>query len=154
MYVYYLKNMYLDNRLREPGALTMAGAAIDLSRIVIPAYVYASRDDHIVPWRSAYRTTELLGSDCTFVMGASGHIAGVINPPQPPRRNYWTNELITDSADEWQDRAQSIPGSWWPHWHAWLAGHGGARRKAPRQAGSATYPPLAPAPGDYVRAVA
>ena len=154
MYVYYLKNMYLDNKLREPAALTMAGAAIDLKRIVIPAYVYASRDDHIVPWRSAYCTTGLLGSDCTFVMGASGHIAGVINPPHPPRRNYWANDLITDSADEWLDRAEYIPGSWWPHWHAWLAGHGGAHRKAPLHTGNATYRPLAPAPGDYVRAVA
>jgi poly[(R)-3-hydroxyalkanoate] polymerase subunit PhaC len=154
MYVYYLKNMYLDNLLRVPGALTMAGEAIDLSRIVIPAYVYASRDDHIVPWRSAYRTTELLGSDCTFVMGASGHIAGVVNPPHPTRRNYWRNDLITNSADDWLDRAESIPGSWWPHWHQWLAGHGGARRNAPRQTGNAAYPPLAPAPGDYVRAAA
>jgi polyhydroxyalkanoate synthase len=154
MYVYYLKNMYLDNLLRVPGALTMAGEAIDLSRIVIPAYVYASRDDHIVPWRSAYRTTQLLGSDCTFVMGASGHIAGVINPPHPTRRNYWRNDLITDSADDWLDRAESIPGSWWPHWHRWLAGQGSARRKAPQHTGNAAYPPLAPAPGDYVRAVA
>ena len=127
---YYLRNMYLDNQLREPGALTMAGAPIDLSRITIPAYVYASRDDHIVPWRSAYRTTALVGGDCTFVLGASGHIAGVINPPQPPRRNYWTNDLITDAADDWLARAESVPGSWWPHWHAWLAGHGGARQRS------------------------
>jgi poly(3-hydroxyalkanoate) synthetase len=109
MYAYYLRSMYLDNKLREPGALTMAGAAIDLSRITIPAYVYASRDDHIVPWRSAFETTRLLSGDCTFVLGASGHIAGVINPPHPPRRNYWTNDLITDVADDWLARAQSDP---------------------------------------------
>ena len=153
-YVYYLRNMYLDNKLRESGALTMAGAAIDLSRIRIPAYVYASRDDHIVPWRSAYRTTQLLGGDCAFVLGASGHIAGVINPPHPPRRNYWTNDLVTETADDWLERAVSIPGIWWPHWHAWLAGHGGARHAAPRHTGNVLYPPLAPAPGEYVRAVA
>ncbi|MEO8755607.1 MAG: alpha/beta fold hydrolase, partial [Casimicrobiaceae bacterium] len=83
MYVYYLRNLYLDNRLREGNALTMAGAAIDLARIAMPLYLYASREDHIVPWRSAYRTTALAGGDVTFVLGASGHIAGVINPPLP-----------------------------------------------------------------------
>ncbi len=154
MYVYYLRNMYLDNKLREPGALAIAGAAVDLTRIVMPSYIYASREDHIVPWRSAYRTTNLLGGDCTFVLGASGHIAGVVNPPHPPRRNYWTNDLLTDAADDWLERAEKIHGSWWPHWHAWLEGHGGARHAAPKHAGNAKYPPLAPAPGDYVRAVA
>jgi polyhydroxyalkanoate synthase len=154
MYAYYLRSMYLENRLCEPGALTMAGAPIDLSRIIIPAYVYASRDDHIVPWRAGFRTTQLLGGDCTFVLGASGHIAGVINPPDPPRRNYWVNELLTDAPDAWLDRAASVPGSWWPHWHAWLEGHGGARHAAPRHAGSAAHPPLAAAPGEYVRVVA
>ena len=154
MYAYYLRSMYLDNRLREPGALTMAGAAVDLSRITVPAYVYASRDDHIVPWRSAFRTTQLLGGDCTFVLGASGHIAGVINPPDPPRRNFWVNDLLTDMPDDWLDRAVSVPGSWWPHWHAWLAGYGGARHAAPRRAGNAAHLPLAAAPGDYVRVVA
>ena len=154
MYAYYLRSMYLDNKLREPGALTMAGTPIDLSRITIPAYVYASREDHIVPWRSAFETTRLLSGDCTFVLGASGHIAGVINPPHPPRRNYWTNDLITDVADDWLARAQSVHGSWWPHWHDWLAGQGGARHAAPRRAGDDTYPPLAPAPGGYVRASA
>ena len=151
MYVYYLRNLYLDNRLREPGALTMAGTPVDLSRIHIPVYVYASRDDHIVPWRSAYRTTALVSGDVSFVLGSSGHIAGVVNPPQPPRRNYWTNDLVTDSPDDWFARAASVPGSWWPHWARWLAGHGGASHPAPRAAGSALYAPLEPAPGSYVR---
>ena len=150
MYVYYLRNLYLDNRLIESGALTMAGERIDLSALTMPAYVYASHDDHIVPWRSAYRTTVLLGGDVTFVMGASGHIAGVINPPEKQRRHYWTNELITDEADDWLARADRHPGSWWPDWAAWLEGHGGAMKPAPREAGNATYPVLAPAPGSYV----
>jgi polyhydroxyalkanoate synthase subunit PhaC len=153
-YVYYLKNMYLDNKLREHGTLRMAGASIDLSRVTVPAYVYASREDHIVPWRSAYRTTELLGGDCSFVLGASGHIAGVVNPPHPPRRNYWINDLLTENPDEWLERAESIPGSWWPHWYAWLAGQGGARHAALRHTGSDAFPALSPAPGDYVRAPA
>jgi polyhydroxyalkanoate synthase len=151
MYVYYLRNMYLDNRLREPRALTMGGVPVDLSRLTMPVYVLASREDHIVPWRSAYRTTGLVGGDVTFTLAASGHIAGVINPPQPVRRNYWTNDLLTDAADDWLARAQSMPGSWWPHWHEWLAQFGGARRAAPKRTGSTQYPPLAEAPGAYVR---
>jgi polyhydroxyalkanoate synthase len=150
MYVYYLRNLYLDNKLRQRGALTMAGEPIDLARLTMPVYVYASRDDHIVPWRSAYRTTGLVGGDVTFVMGASGHIAGVINPPAKGRRNYWTNELVTDEPDDWFDRAASHPGSWWTHWGAWLAPHGGALKAAPRAPGSAAHPPLEPAPGRYV----
>ena len=151
MYAYYLRNMYLDNKLIEHGALTMAGERIDLARVTMPAYVYASQGDHIVPWRSAYRTTALLGGDVTFVLGASGHIAGVINPPEPERRHYWTNELVTDDADDWLARALRHPGSWWPHWSAWLAQHGGPLRRAPRAPGNAAFPPLDPAPGRYVR---
>jgi polyhydroxyalkanoate synthase len=150
MFVYYLLNMYLDNKLRERGALTMAGESIDLSRIAVPAYIVASRDDHIVPWRSAYRTTRLLGGDMTFVLAASGHIAGIINPPIQNRRNYWTNPLVAERSGEWLDRAASHPGSWWPDWGAWLAPHGGARHRAPRAQGSARHPPLEPAPGRYV----
>ena len=150
MYVYYLRNMYLDNRLRERGALTMCGEQIDLSRVAMPSYVFATREDHIVPWRSAYKTVELLGGDVTFVLGASGHIAGVINPASKNRRNYWTNELLTDTGDDWLARAESRNGSWWPHWAAWLAEHGGTKRPAPKHAGSARHGPLYPAPGAYV----
>ncbi len=150
MYAYYLRHMYLDNRLRDRGALTMAGEAIDLGRIAIPTYVYASREDHIVPWRSAYRTTGLVRGDVTFVLGASGHIAGVVNPPAAGRRNYWTNDLVTEAADDWLARAQSVPGSWWPHWAKWLAAQGGAQRPAPRASGNAQYVPLIAAPGSYV----
>ena len=150
MYAYYLENMYLDNRLRESGALTMAGARIDLARVTVPACIVASRDDHIVPWRSAYRSTHLLGGDVTFVLGASGHIAGVVNPPDKNRRGYWTNPLLPDAPEDWLAHAQGHPGSWWPHWGAWLARHGGRRVPAPRAPGSADVPPLYPAPGRYV----
>ncbi len=154
MYAYYLRNLYLDNKLRLPGALEMCGESIDLSRVHAPTYVYASREDHIVPWRSAYRTTGLVGGDVTFVLGASGHIAGVVNPPAAGKRNYWTNDLLTDDPEDWLARAKTIPGSWWPHWYAWLAPHGGAKHAAPRTAGSAQYPVLGAAPGEYVRAKA
>ena len=150
MYAYYVENMYIDNRLREPGALRMCGEKIDLGRVAMPAYVYASREDHIVPWRSAYRTVGLLGGDPTFVLGASGHIAGVINAPSSNRRNYWTNELLTDDPDDWLARAQSRAGSWWPHWAAWIAGHGGTRRPSPRRPGNAQFGVLDNAPGKYV----
>jgi polyhydroxyalkanoate synthase len=150
MYVYYVRNMYLDNKLREAGALTMTGESIDLARVTVPAYIVASRDDHIVPWRSAYRSNRLLGGDKTFVLGASGHIAGIINPPDKNRRNYWTNPLVTDRARDWLDHAESHPGSWWPHWGAWLASHGGARHPAPRAQGGPRFPTLDPAPGRYV----
>jgi len=150
MCAYYLENLYLDNKLRERDALTMAGERIDLARVTMPAYIVASRDDHIVPWRSAYQSTRLLGGDVSFVLGASGHIAGVVNPPGKNRRNYWTNPLLANAADDWLARAEPHPGSWWPHWGAWLARHGGARCPAPRAAGSDRDPALGPAPGRYV----
>ena len=151
MYVEYVRDMYLDNKLCQRGALTMAGQRIDLARLAMPAYVYASREDHIVPWKSAYASTHLLGGHMTFVLGASGHIAGVVNPPQKNRRCYWTNPHLAENPDEWLGGAQMHPGSWWPHWGTWLARHAGARRAVPREIGSAAHPPLEPAPGRYVR---
>ncbi|MEO8566106.1 MAG: alpha/beta fold hydrolase, partial [Betaproteobacteria bacterium] len=150
MYVEYLRDMYFDNRLREPGALSMCGAPIDLKRIAMPAYVLATREDHIVPWRTAYKTLGLLGGDLTFVLGASGHIAGVINPAAKNRRNFWTNELLADDPDDWLARARTQPGSWWPHWAAWLNDYSGGQRAAPKTPGSDKHRPLSPAPGAYV----
>ena len=151
MFAYYLSEFYMGNRLAEPGALTMAGERIDLAKLTMPIYVYASRDDHIVPWKSAWRTTALAGSaDVTFVLGASGHIAGVVNPPDPPRRSHWVNELLPDDPDAWLARADEVPGSWWPDWWRWLAPHGGPRVPAPKSPGSPDHPALEPAPGRYV----
>jgi len=150
MYVYYVRNMYLDNKLRESGGLTMAGESIDLARIKAPVYIVASREDHIVPWRSAYRSTRLIGGEMTFVLGASGHIGGIVNPPAQKRRNYWTNPHVAARSGEWFEHATSQPGSWWPHWGAWLATHGGAMHRPCPTQGSARFPPLEPAPGRYV----
>jgi len=150
MYVEYLRDMYLDNRLREPGALSMCGQPIDLKRITMPAYILATREDHIVPWRTAYKSTSLLGGDLTFVLGASGHIAGVINPPAKNRRNFWTNELLTDDPQDWLAGARTQTGSWWPHWAAWLNDYTGGLRAAPKSPGSDKHRPLSPAPGTYV----
>jgi polyhydroxyalkanoate synthase len=150
MYVEYLRDMYLDNRLREPGALSMCGVPIDLGRIAMPSYVLATREDHIVPWRTAYQTVGLLGGDLTFVLGASGHIAGVINPAAKNRRNFWTNERLSDDPDDWLARARTQPGSWWTHWAAWLSDYTGGTRAAPKAPGSDKHRPLSPAPGTYV----
>ncbi len=153
MYAYYVRNFYIDNKLREPGALTMLGAPVDLGAVKMPAYIYASREDHIVPWPSAYRSTGLLGGEATFVLGASGHIAGVINPPASGKRNYWTHAgTAAASADDWFTDAESHPGSWWPHWGQWLANRSGERVPAPAAPGNDRYPPLGAAPGTYVLA--
>jgi polyhydroxyalkanoate synthase subunit PhaC len=150
MYCWYLRNTYLENKLREPGGTVQCGVPVDLSRIDVPAFVYASREDHIVPWQTAYASTRLLGGDIRFVLGASGHIAGVINPPAKRKRNYWTAELAPD-AQAWLDAAQSVDGSWWPTWTEWLGQHAGAHVAAPRQAGNAEFPEIEPAPGRYVK---
>jgi polyhydroxyalkanoate synthase len=150
MYAYYLRRLYLENRLREPGSLAMLGKPIDVGAIDLPAYVYASREDHIVPWKSAYRTLALIGGRKRFVLGASGHIAGVVNPPRTGKRNYWTNDAQPEHADAWLANATSHDGSWWPDWYRWLAHHRGGERAAPAAAGDAGHPVLAPAPGTYV----
>jgi polyhydroxyalkanoate synthase len=151
MFVYYIRNTYLENNLRCPGRLTMCGERIDLSRVTMPAYILATREDHIVPWKTAYQSTQLLGGDIRFVLAGSGHIAGVINPPAKKRRNHWTNTTVPKKAAAWLDSATSQAGSWWPDWINWLAGHAGAQTPAPAAAGNANYPPLEPAPGRYVR---
>jgi polyhydroxyalkanoate synthase len=149
-YAYYLRNCYLDNLLREPGRLTMCGVPIDLGTITMPAYILATHEDHIVPWRSAYRSVNLLGGDTEFVLGGSGHIAGVVNPPAKNRREHWIEGLQRGDPDEWLASAEQKKGSWWPHWRTWLARFSGAKRAAPEAAGSAAYPVLDPAPGRYV----
>jgi polyhydroxyalkanoate synthase subunit PhaC len=154
MFCWYLRNTYLENNLAVPGKTVQCGTPVDLSRITVPAYVYASRDDHIVPWRTAYASRSLLGGETTFVLGASGHIAGVINPPSKKRRNYWSDGVAGKSADAWIASAQSIPGSWWPHWSEWLAGHAGPKVEARTTLGNAEYPVVEPSPGRYVKAIA
>jgi polyhydroxyalkanoate synthase subunit PhaC len=151
MYCWYLRNAYLENKLRVPGATTQCGQRVDFGRITMPAFIYASREDHIVPWRTAYTSTGLLGGDdITFVLGASGHIAGVINPPAKGKRNHWVGKLESD-AQAWLDKAQSVPGSWWPAWTTWLAQHGDAKVAAPKRLGNRRHAVIEPAPGRYVK---
>ncbi|MEN9760356.1 MAG: Polyhydroxyalkanoic acid synthase [Pseudomonadota bacterium] len=151
MYCWYIRHMYLQNQLREPGRLVCSGVPIDLGRIGVPTYLYASREDHIVPWRSAWASTRLLSGPLRFVLGASGHIAGVINPASKNKRNYWSGDLGAPTADAWLDSAQEIPGSWWPDWANWLAQYRGRLQAAPRSSGSRQYRAIEPAPGRYVK---
>ncbi|WP_434660204.1 class I poly(R)-hydroxyalkanoic acid synthase [Paraburkholderia sp. A3BS-1L] len=155
MYAWYLRNTYLENKLREPGALTVCGEEVDLSRVDVPTFIYGSREDHIVPWRSAYASVPLLSGPLKFVLGASGHIAGVINPASKNKRSYWSVETdakhLPDEADEWFANAEEKPGSWWPSWIEWLDQFGGKKVKPRAQPGSAEFPEIEPAPGRYVQ---
>jgi polyhydroxyalkanoate synthase len=156
MYCWYVRNTYLENRLREPGALTNCGVPVDLGAIGLPSFVLASREDHIVPWKSAYRSVRLLGGQTKFVLAASGHIAGVVNPASKNRRSFWeSEELEADQyaaePEAWFGKAKEHPGSWWPVWSAWLAAHKGGERKARKSLGNKRYKAIEPAPGRYVK---
>lgn len=152
LYAWYVRNAYLENSLRIPGKLTLSGTPVDLGKIDLPTYVLAAKEDHIVPWQSALASARLLSGKIDFVLAASGHIAGVVNPASRNRRNFWVDGSLAQDAGAWLESARSFPGSWWNHWTAWLKGKGGARVPAPKAAGSDQYPPLEPAPGSYVQA--
>jgi polyhydroxyalkanoate synthase len=154
MYCWYLRHTYLQNELKLPDRLTVCGEKVDLRRVEAPAFIYASREDHIVPWTGAYGSTQLLGGDKHFVLGASGHIAGVINPPAKGKRSYWTNDKLPAQPEAWFDSATEHPGSWWTDWTNWLKPHGGKLVPAPKAPGSRKYKPIEPAPGRYVKAKA
>ncbi|HUF20404.1 MAG TPA: class I poly(R)-hydroxyalkanoic acid synthase [Burkholderiales bacterium] len=151
LYAFYLRNMYLENNLRVPGRLHLCGSSIDIGRIKLPAYVFAAREDHIVPWSSAYHSARLLGPRTEFVLGASGHVAGVVNPASLNRREFHTGGGPVRDPEQWLATAQRHPGSWWGHWSAWLAARSGEKKPSPSGSGSRKYPPIEPAPGRYVK---
>ena len=148
---WYLRNMYLENNLRIPGKLAMCGVKADLGKVDMPVFILATREDHIVPWQSSYLGRALLGGKTTFVLGASGHIAGVINPAAKNKRGYWINDSEAASADEWLAGATEVKGSWWPRWAEWLKSFGGGETPARGRLGSKAYPAGEPAPGRYVK---
>ena len=148
---WYLRNMYLENNLRVPGKLKVLGVKVDLGKVDVPAYLLATREDHIVPWKGAYLSRGLLGGDTTFVLGASGHIAGAINPASKNRRSFWVNPSTAADPDEWLESAAERKGSWWAHWIEWLKLRGGKQVAARGRIGNATYKPIEPAPGRYVK---
>ena len=153
MYCWYVRNMYLENNLTVPGKLTMLGVPVDLSRVRHPTYVLATREDHIVPWMSAYQTTQLMRGQMRFVLGESGHVAGVVNPAAKNRRSYWVNERVSPPADPqaWLAGSEQRRGSWWSDWNAWLAQFSGGKAKAKKRLGSSRYKVIEPAPGRYVK---
>ena len=162
MHSYYLRNMYQRNLLAEPGGLELGGVPINLGRTRVPAYFLSTREDHIAPWRSTYRGTRLLGGPNRFVLAASGHIAGVVNPPGGGKYSYWTNDALPDNPDAWAADAVEIAGSWWPDWQRWVTAQStppgaspgaspGGERVPARQPGDGALRPIEDAPGSYVR---
>lgn len=149
MYCWYLRHTYLQNDLKS-GELDCCGVKLNLRAIDAPAYILATHDDHIVPWRSAYASTQLLSGTKRFVLGASGHIAGVINPPAKEKRHYWTNNRVSKDPDTWFMNAQEQTGSWWNDWFVWLADQAGERQPSVSHIGNANFPALESAPGRYV----
>jgi polyhydroxyalkanoate synthase len=150
MFCWYLRNTYLENKLKD-GVLQVCGHPVNPRAVDVPTYIYASREDHIVPWTAAYASTRLLSGKKRFVLGASGHIAGVINPPAKKKRSYWIADTLSPGADQWLAKATEQPGSWWTDWAAWLAPHAGKQVAAPRTPGNRKYKPIEPAPGRYVK---
>jgi polyhydroxyalkanoate synthase len=160
-YAWYLRNTYFENNLVKPGKTVVCGEKVDLRKLDMPFYIYGSREDHIVPIGGAYASTQVLPGKKRFVMGASGHIAGVINPPAKKKRSYWTNDSLsaTKSAGskfpaaqtDWLQGAVEHPGSWWTDWSDWLKGHAGREIAAPKAYGNRHYKAIEPAPGRYVK---
>ena len=143
-------DLSLSNGLAE-GALTVLGTPVELGKVTVDAYVIAGSTDHIIPWQTAYRTTQMLGGESEFVLSSSGHIQAIVNPPGNPKASYRTaTGTPPDDVDAWLAASDQHTGSWWEHWTAWLAARSGDQRPAPGELGSAAHPPLEPAPGRYV----
>ena len=150
MHSFYLRRMYQENKLVQPGGIELAGVPIDLGRIETPAFLLSTREDHIAPWRSTYAATQLFAGPLKFCLSASGHIAGVVNPPAAQKYWYWTNAKKPKSPDGWFDGATKHGGSWWPEWFKWLAKSCGPQVPA-RIPGDGKLKALEDAPGSYVK---
>lgn len=154
-HAYYLRHLYLRNELIKPNALSVAGAKIDLSKIDTPLYFLSTREDHIAPWLATYDGAKVIAKknkDLTFVLAASGHVAGVINPAGANKKyGYWTGKTTADKADSWLENTSYTEGSWWPDWSAWLSKRSGKMVAARTEPGNKTYTPITSAPGTYVK---
>jgi polyhydroxyalkanoate synthase len=154
MHSFYLRNMYMKNKLREPGGISLAGTPIDLSKVAVPAYFVSAIEDHIAPWKTTYAGTQILGGKSRFVLSGSGHIAGMVNPPEANKYSYWTNEKLPATAEEWFKGAKQHPGSWWKDWIEWLKPHLGpqvAAREVGKADGKGRARVIEAAPGSYAR---
>ena len=153
MHSFLLQRLYAHNELIH-GKLMIGGVKMDLRKLNYPAYLFAAQKDHIVPWTSAYRTVDYLKGDVRFVLGASGHTAGVVNPVSKNKRNYWVNDKLPADPEEWFKNAKEVPGSWWSDFSTWLRHLSGVEVKAKKQCGNSEHPPVMDAPGEYVTAKA
>lgn len=153
MHSFYLRRMYQQNDLVKPGAITLAGTPLDLGKIKLPTYILSTREDHIAPWKSTYRATQIYGGPVRFVLAASGHIAGVANPPESGKYSHWVGTSQPASPDEWFANATELAGSWWPDWHRWVSALDKAQVPA-RIPGEGGLPALEEAPGSYVKVMA
>jgi polyhydroxyalkanoate synthase len=153
MHSFYLRRMYQQNDLVKPGAIEMLGVPIDLRKVKVPAYMVSAREDHIAPWKSTYRGTQLFGGRVRFVLAASGHIAGVVNPPEGGKYSHWVNDQLPADPDHWFAGATELAGSWWPDWQRWIAGQSKERVPA-RVPGGGALPAIEEAPGSYVKVMA
>jgi len=151
MHSFYLRNMYLNNALKDPGGITLCGVPIDISKVDVPAYFISTVEDHIAPWKSTYKGAKVLGNGkkTRFVLGGSGHIAGVVNPPAANKYGYWTNADLPPTPEEWQAKAEWHQGSWWPDWQAWIGGLNGPVRVPARKPGDGRLEVIEDAPGSY-----
>ncbi|GLW60676.1 class I poly(R)-hydroxyalkanoic acid synthase [Hydrogenophilus thermoluteolus] len=153
MHSFYLRKMYLENKLVEPNGIEIDGVGIDLGKIKHPCYFISTVEDHIAPWKTTYKgARHFTGADVTFVLGGSGHIAGIVNPPAANKYGYWTNPVkpLPEDPEEWLQGATHHPGSWWPHWHAWLAQRNGDEKVPARDPAKGKLPVIEDAPGSYV----
>jgi polyhydroxyalkanoate synthase len=148
MHSFYLRNMYQENKLVQPGGIELDGVPIDLRRIEVPAMILSTREDHIAPWKSTYAATQLYKGPIKFCLAGSGHIAGVVNPPVPEKYGYWTNKENPADADEWLAGAEENTGSWWPEWRKWVKKHAGGSIPA-RTPGDGKLKVIEAAPGSY-----
>lgn len=151
MHSFYLRKMYLENKLATPGGISLAGTPIDLGRIDVPTYMISTREDHIAPWKATYAATQIYKGPIRFVLSASGHIAGVINPPSANKYCYWTNPETPKDPDAWLEKAAQHEGSWWPDWDAWVHKQSGKKTVPARVPGDGKLKPLDDAPGTYVK---
>jgi polyhydroxyalkanoate synthase len=153
MHSFYLRNMYQNNLLSKPGGIELNGVDIDLTQVKTPSFILSTREDHNAPWKATYVATQLYSGPVRFVLAASGHIAGVVNPPAANKYNHWTNAKAKKhpkNPDEWLASAEMRPGSWWPEWQQWIADF--AAGKAPaREPGAGKLKAIEDAPGSYVR---
>lgn len=150
---FLLRELYLENKLVQDKGVKVGGVWIDLNKIKIPSYFISTKDDHIALWQGTYRGALNTGGNKTFVLGESGHIAGIVNHPDKKKYGFWLNDNLDDSADEWLSNATHNEGSWWTHWNQWLQGFEAGERVEPFNQGSELYPVIGQAPGNYVKQV-